>query len=122
MANSTPCCVSVDRSHLLTASKAAARTVDGWLLVHCVVAAVSHSFRAFRRSFSLVSETFATSGLAAGPEVNPIPRATDAKVFIHAALATVDVVLALTSAFTTVVVVTVCEMFVKAHLQRSENL
>ena len=95
--------------------------MEGWPLVHCVVAAVSHSFKAFRRSFSLVSDTFATSGLAAGPDVNPIPRATDASVFIHAALAIVDVVLALTSAFTTVVVVTVCEMFVKAHLHMPWN-
>lgn len=105
------------RTHLLTASKAAARTVEGWPLVHCVVAAVSHSFRAFKRSLSLCSDTAESSGDTAGPVTNPMPRATDARVFIHAARDTVAVVRAFTRALTTVVVVSVCAMFVRAHLQ-----
>ena len=103
-------------THLLTASKAAARTVEGCQLVHCVVAAVSHSFRALCRSLSLFSDTAEISGDTAGPEMNPMPRATAARVFMHAARATAAVVRAFTRALTTVVVVMVCAMFVAAHL------
>ena len=55
-------------------------------------------------------------GDTAGPGMNPMPRATAAIVFMHAARATAAVVRAFTRALTTVVVVMVCAMFVAAHL------